>query len=125
MTRNRSALFVSIIASGALHVPVAEAKLGVSISTEPSRPTVARVTQIVVRTKSGFVPKDAMRLFVVGPWRTNLGQASFEVRLVRGGPLVLRGRLRFPHAGRWHLSIPASATSGHGADLWVRVLPRR
>jgi hypothetical protein len=123
MTRNRLAPLASIVAFAALFVPSAQAKFRLSMTTEPERPVARNITRIVMRVDINLAREHGIRLFIVGPWRKNLGQANFEVRLVRVAPRALRGYVRFPYAGRWHLSVPASAASGAGIDLWVRVCP--
>jgi hypothetical protein len=122
-TRSRWAPLASIVVLATLFVPSAQAKLRLSMTTEPERPIARDITRIEMRTDSNLTQEYGIRLFVVGPWRKSLGQASFEVRLVRIAQRRLRGHIRFPHAGRWHLSVPASAASGAGLDRWVRVLP--
>lgn len=123
MTRNRLAPLASIVVFAALFVPSAQAKFRLSMTTEPERPIARNITRIVMRTDINLTQEHGIRLFVVGPWRKNLGQANFEVRLVRVAQRGLRGYIRFPYAGRWHLNVPPSAASGAGIDLWVRVRP--
>jgi hypothetical protein len=115
-------LLLAISASAALLVPSAEAKFRLSITMEPARPTARSGARVVMRTDIALPRKHGIRLFAVGPWRKNLGQAFFEIRLVRIAPRTLTGRVRFPYPGRWHLDVPPSGASPP-VDLWVKVRP--
>jgi hypothetical protein len=75
-----------------------------------------------MRTDIALRREHGIRLFAVGPWRKNLGQAFFEIQLVRIAPRTLTGRVRFPYPGRWHLNVPPSGASPP-VDLWVKVRP--
>lgn len=110
-------------ASATLLVPSAEAKFRLSVTVEPAQPTARSGARVVVRTDIDLPRGHGIRLFAVGPWRRNLGQAFFEIRLVRIVPSTLAGRVRFPYPGRWHLNVPPSGVPP--VDLWVRVRPAR
>jgi hypothetical protein len=120
VTRNRLAPLAIIAASGALLVPSAEAKFGLVVTVEPARPIARSPVRVVMRSDIALARDHGIRLFAVGPWRNNLGQAFFEVRLTRTAPRALSGRVRFPYPGRWHLNVPPSGASPP-VDLWVTV----
>lgn len=116
-------LFVVIGAAGLLLAPSAEAKFRLSIATEPSRPIARSGTRVIVRTDIDLPREHGVRLTAVGPWRRNLGQAVFEIRLVWTGSRRLMGLVRFPYPGRWHLDVRPTDASPF-ASLFVRVRPR-
>ena len=121
--KQRCLLLVAITSTTAtLLIPSAEAKFGLSITIEPARPTARSGARVFVRTDVDLWREHGIRLYAVGPWRTNFGQAFFEIRLVRIAPRTLTGRVRFPYAGRWHLNVPPPGASP-SVDLWVRVRP--
>jgi hypothetical protein len=124
MSRDRLALITAIGATAVLVIPSAEAKFRLSLALAPTRPAAQSLTRVNVRADIALAREHGILLVAVGPWRRNRGQAIFYPRLVRIGPRALRGSIRFPYPGRWHLNIPPSATSGAGIDLWVRVRPR-
>jgi hypothetical protein len=110
-------------ASGILLVPSAAAKSGLFVTIEPARPTARADTRVVIRSDVDPPTAHGIRLYAVGPWRRNLGQAFFEIRLTRVAPRTLTGRVRFPYPGRWQLSIPPPAASPALA-MPVTVRPR-
>lgn len=112
-----------VAAIAALLVLSADAKFRISTTIQPTHPVTGRPARLIVRTEIALAKEHGIRLYAVGPWRRTSGQATFEVRLVRTGPRMVAGTIRFPYAGRWHLSVPASAASPP-VDLWVRVRPR-
>ena len=112
-----------VAAIAALFVRSADAKFRMTMTIEPTRPVAVSPSRLIVRTEIALAREHGIRLYAVGPWRRTPGQATFEVRLVRTGPRMVAGTIRFPYAGRWHLSVPASAASPP-VDLWVRVRPR-
>jgi hypothetical protein len=122
MTRSLLPLVAIIGAGGALLVPSADAKFRLSITLEPARPTARSAAHVVVRTDIDLPKAHGIRLMAVGPWRDDLGQAVFEIRLVRTATRTLTGRVRFPYPGRWILNVPPSGASPPAAR-WVRVRP--
>jgi hypothetical protein len=122
MKRGLFPLLAIISVSAALVVPSAEAKFRLSVTMEPARPTARSGARVLLRTDIDLPRKHGIRLFAVGPWRKNLGQAFFEIRLMRIAPRTLTGRVRFPHPGRWHLNVPPPGASPY-VDLWVSVRP--
>jgi hypothetical protein len=115
--------FLAVISiSAALLAPAAEAKFRLSVTMEPARPAARSGARVVMRTDIDLPTEHGIRLFAVGPWRKNLGQAFFEIRLMQIAPRTLTGRVRFPYPGRWHLNVPPSGASPP-VDLWVRVRP--
>jgi hypothetical protein len=122
MKRGLLPVLAIMSAAAALLVPSAAAKFRLSVMMEPARPTARNGARVFVRTDIDLPREHGIRLYAVGPWRKNLGQASFEIRLVRIAPRTVIGRVRFPYAGRWHLNVPPSGASPP-ADLWVRVRP--
>jgi hypothetical protein len=123
MRRNRLAPLTVVAAVAVLLIPSADAKFRISVTTEPARPIAGSPTRVIMRTEIALAREHGIRLFAVGPWRKTLGQASFEIRLVRIAPRTLMASVRFPYPGRWHLDVPASAASPP-LDRWVRVRPR-
>lgn len=122
--RHRLLPVVLVVAAiAALLVPMADAKFRISTTIQPARPVAGSPSRLIMRTEIDLAKEHGIRLYAVGPWRRSSGQATFEVRLVRAGPRMVAAAIRFPYAGRWHLSVPASAASGP-VDLWVRVRPR-
>jgi hypothetical protein len=116
-----SLTFATALASGALLVvPASEAKFRITLVVRPQAPMAGVQALILVRTDVALPRPHGIRLSAVGPWRTRTGQALLEVRLRRSGSRELRGNIRFPYPGRWHLDIPASAASPP-FDTWVRV----
>jgi hypothetical protein len=101
----------------------AEGKFRITLTLEPARPVAGNPARVTLRTDEALPRKHGIRLHAVGPWRTSVGQALVEIRLRRVTPTTLRGAVRFPYAGRWHLDIPASSASSP-FDWWVRVQPR-
>jgi hypothetical protein len=120
VTRNRAAPLAIIAASAALLVPSAQAKFGLVVTVEPARPVARSPVRVVMRSDIVLAREHGIRLFAVGPWRKDLGQAFFEIRLTRTGPRALSGRVRFPYPGRWHLNAPPPGASPP-VDLWVIV----
>jgi hypothetical protein len=104
-------------------MPSAEAKFRMTVTIEPARPMAGSLARVIVRTDIPLARQHGIRLSAVGPWRKSLGQAFFEIRLVRTGPRTLRGSVRFPYPGRWHLDVPPSGASPP-FDRWVRIRPR-
>jgi hypothetical protein len=122
MSRNRLAP-LTVTAVAVLLIPSAEAKLRMSVTIDPARPVAGSPARVIMRTDVPLAKEHRIRLHAVGPWRKNIGQAFFEVRLVRIGPRTLRGSVRFPYPGRWHLNVPAARASPP-LDRWVGVRPR-
>jgi hypothetical protein len=94
-----------------------------SLRLEPAQPIAGTATVVTIRTDQAVPRRHGIRLSAVGPWRSSVGQALVEIRLRRVSTTVLRGAVRFPYAGRWHLDIPASPASPP-LDRWVRVRPQ-
>jgi hypothetical protein len=118
-----SLLLVAIVSAGAaLLIPSAEAKSGLWITIEPARPIARSGARVYVQTDVELRREHGIRLYAVGPWRQNLGQAFFEIRFSRIARRTLMGRVRFPYAGRWLLSVPPPAASPAIA-MPVRVRP--
>lgn len=105
-------------------IPSAEAKFRIAVTIEPARPVAGSPTRVIMRTEIRLARDHGIRLYAVGPWRENLGQASLEIRLVRIDPHTIRGKVRFPYPGRWLLSVPPSSASPP-IDRWLKVRPRR
>lgn len=123
MRRSLLSLLTVITAVAVVLTPAAEAKFRVSVTIDPPRPAAGSPARVIMRTEVRLARNHGIRLFAVGPWRERLGQASLEIRLVRIRPHVLRGKVRFPYPGRWHLSVSASPASPP-VDRWVRVRPQ-
>jgi hypothetical protein len=123
MRRDRLAPLTVVAAVAVLLIPLAEAKFRISVTIEPARPIAVSPARVIMRTEIALAREHGIRMHAVGPWRRGSGQAFFEVRLVRIGPRTLRGSVRFPYPGRWHLNVPASGASPP-VDRWVRVRPR-
>jgi hypothetical protein len=118
-----SLLLVAIVSAGAaLLIPSAEAKSGLWVTIEPARPIARSEARVYLQTDVDLRRDHGIRMYAVGPWRKNLGQAFFEIRLVRIARRTLMGRVRFPYAGLWHLSVPPPAASPAIA-MPVRVRP--
>jgi hypothetical protein len=124
MYPSRLALLTLAAVVGVVLLPSADAKFRLAVTIEPARPVAGRPALIIMRTDIRLPRQHGIRLFVVGPWRRSTGQAAFEVGLVRIRPRMLRGSVRFPYPGRWHLSVPASPASPP-VDRWVGVNPLR
>jgi hypothetical protein len=129
MSRSRVTTLAALAAATLLLTPAAEAKFDISLTVEPFRPIAGDPTHVTMRTEVVLPRKHGMRLNAVGPWRDELGQAFFEVRLVRIGPRAYRARIRFPYAGRWRLIVPNWGAPGSAwpapVDKSVRVRQRR
>ena len=107
-----SLLLVAIVSAGAaLLIPSAEAKSGLWVTIEPARPIARSEARVYLQTDVDLRRDHGIRMYAVGPWRKNLGQAFFEIRLVRTARRTLMGRVRFPYAGLWHLSVPPPGAS--------------
>jgi hypothetical protein len=124
MGRNRLVPLAVVAAVACLIVPLADAKFRMWVTVSPARPAAGNSASVIMRTDVAVPRRHGIRLYAVGPYRTGVGQAFFEVTLVRTRPAVLRGSVVFPYRGRWHLNVPPSAASGAGFDKWVRVRPR-
>jgi hypothetical protein len=123
MCRRRLAPLTIAAAIAVLVAPSADAKPRISVAIEPARPTAGSPARVIVRTEMALPKQHGIRLHAVGPWRNESGQAFLEVRLVRIGQHALRGTVRFPYRGRWHLNVHVSR-AWHPVDWWVRVRPR-
>jgi hypothetical protein len=121
--KRRLLSLLAIGASAVLLVPAAEAKFRLTVTVEPARPIVRSSARVVLRTDVDLPREHRIRLFAVGPWRKDVGQAFFEIRLVRVSPRMRTGRVRFPYPGRWRLSAPPPGASP-SFDRWVIVRPR-
>jgi hypothetical protein len=114
---------VAVLVTAALTALPAEGKFRMTLRLEPARPVAGNPARVTIRADEVFARDHGIRLQAVGPWRDSLGQALIEIRLRRVSPNRLQGSVRFPHAGRWHLDIPASSASPP-FDRWVSVQPR-
>jgi hypothetical protein len=123
MRRNRRASLAVVAAVAVLLIPSADAKFRMTVTIEPERPIARSSTRVIMRADIPLAREHGIRLYAVGPWRMTTGQAFFEIRLVRIDPHTLRGRVKFPYPGRWHLSVPPPGASPP-FDRWVRVRPR-
>jgi hypothetical protein len=121
MRRSRRASLTVVAAVAVLLIPSADAKFLITVTFEPERPIARSATRVILRADSPLAREHGIRLYAVGPWRMTTGQPVLEIRLVRIDPHTLRGSVKFPYPGRWHLSVPPASPP---FDHWVRVKPR-
>jgi hypothetical protein len=95
-----------------LFAPSGESKFDISFTFEPTHPIARHDVGLTMRTDVVLPRKQSMRLIAVGPWREQFGQTVLDIQLVRVGPRAFRARYRFPHSGRWSLTVLHSGAPG-------------
>src|SRR5687767_15291313 len=83
MRPNRLALLAVVASVTCLLVASAEAKFRMSVALNPAQPVAGSTASVIMRTDVRLPKNHGIHLFAVGPYRTGLGQAFLEIKLVR------------------------------------------